>query len=89
MADNQNEVVSLENLTRFKERYDSQLSDSLRAKQDTLVAGENITIEGNVISASGGGGSPSDLYYPTLHGTMSLNGSGHYIDGDGGNVNLR
>lgn len=33
------------------------LNDELSAKQDTLVAGDNITISGNVISAIGGGGS--------------------------------
>lgn len=30
--------------------------DALSGKQDTLIAGDNITISGNVISASGGGG---------------------------------
>lgn len=34
----------------------SELSSGLNTKQDTLEAGENITIEGNVISATGGGG---------------------------------
>ena len=32
------------------------LNDELSGKQDTLIAGDNITISGNVISASGGGG---------------------------------
>ena len=32
------------------------LNDELSTKQDTLVAGDNITISGNVISAIGGGG---------------------------------
>lgn len=31
------------------------LNESLSAKQDTLIAGDNITISGNVISATGGG----------------------------------
>lgn len=38
----------------------TDLQTALNAKQNTLTAGDNITIENNVISASGGGG--SDLY---------------------------
>lgn len=39
--------------------YDKTTVDSkLAGKQDTLTAGENITIDGNVISATGGGGAP-------------------------------
>lgn len=34
---------------------DTELNTALSGKQDTLVAGTNITITGNVISASGGG----------------------------------
>lgn len=34
----------------------TQTDNLLNDKQDTLVAGDNITINGNVISASGGGG---------------------------------
>ena len=35
----------------------------LATKQDTLIAGDNITIVGNVISSTGGGGGiyPSDM----------------------------
>ena len=33
----------------------NELNDALSGKQDTLIAGDNITISGNVISASGGG----------------------------------
>ena len=35
----------------------------LAGKQDTLIAGDNITIVGNVISSTGGGGGiyPSDM----------------------------
>ena len=33
------------------------------SKQDKLTAGENITIDGNVISATGGGGSGTSNYY--------------------------
>ena len=35
----------------------TQISTALNAKQNTLVAGDNITISGNVISASGGAAS--------------------------------
>lgn len=50
------------------------LQDVLNAKQDQLVAGQNITISGNVISATGGGGS----------GTTYTAGNG--IDIDANNV---
>lgn len=34
----------------------SEVESGLATKQDTLIAGDNITIEGNVISSTGGGG---------------------------------
>lgn len=37
------------------------INDTLEDKQDTLIAGENITIENNVISATGGGGGGESL----------------------------
>ena len=40
---------------------DSELSTELESYQPKLTAGENITIENNVISASGGGGGGLDL----------------------------
>lgn len=47
----------------------SQTDSLLNDKQDTLTAGENITIENNVISAIGGGGvktlTADDYNYPT------------------------
>ena len=36
--------------------FEIQVKDELDGKQDTLTAGANITIENNVISATGGGG---------------------------------
>ena len=38
-------------------------SSVLEGKQDTLIAGDNITIVGNVISSTGGGGGiyPSEM----------------------------
>ena len=44
------------------------VTDELATKQDKLVAGDNIIIEGNVISSSGGGsgsGSGSVGIYPS------------------------
>lgn len=38
---------------------ESAITAAVSGKQDTLVAGDNITISGNVISADGGGGSAS------------------------------
>jgi len=37
----------------------AQVDEALAGKQDELVAGDNITIEGNVISATGGGSGDS------------------------------
>lgn len=39
----------------------TQLQTDVAGKQDQLTAGSNITIENNVISASGGGGAPVEL----------------------------
>ena len=39
--------------------------EALNGKQDKLIAGENITIEGNVISAQGGSGGVSQEYVDT------------------------
>lgn len=41
-----------------KNKIDSSV---LEGKQDTLIAGDNITIVGNVISSTGGGIYPSDM----------------------------
>ena len=41
-----------------QEKIDSSV---LATKQDTLTAGENITIENNVISSKGGSIYPSDM----------------------------
>ena len=42
----------------------TRLQENITGKQDTLIAGDNITIVGNVISSTGGGGGgiyPSDM----------------------------
>lgn len=49
------------------------LNSLLNNKQDTLTAGENITIENNVISATGGGSSELINGYPVYH--LHLNGA--------------
>lgn len=36
----------------------NMINQSVSGKQDTLIAGQNITISGNVISAAGGSGTP-------------------------------
>lgn len=40
----------------------SEVTSGLASKQDTLIAGDNITIEDNVISATGGGGGGGSSY---------------------------
>jgi hypothetical protein len=40
---------------------DTQIRELIAGKQDALTAGENITIENNVISSKGGGGGSVDL----------------------------
>lgn len=46
----------------------SEVTSGLAAKQDTLIAGNNITIEGNVISATGGGGGGGGTTYTAGNG---------------------
>ena len=49
--------------TDLSNYYNKQeVNSALSGKQDTLVAGDNITISGNVISATGGGGSEPSTY---------------------------
>lgn len=46
------------------QQTDAVITSAIAGKQDTLIAGDNITISGNVISASGGGGggmTPSEV----------------------------
>ena len=52
---------SIPNGSITKAKIDSSV---LAGKQDTLIAGDNITIVGNVISSTGGGGGgiyPSEM----------------------------
>ena len=49
------------------------LVDGLATKQGTLTAGTNITIENNVISATGGGGSGGTSNYTDLTNKPSIN----------------
>lgn len=46
----------------------SEVTSGLAAKQDTLIAGDNITIEDNVISATGGGGGGGGTTYTAGEG---------------------
>lgn len=46
------------------QQTDAVITSAIAGKQDTLIAGDNITISGNVISATGGGGggmTPSEV----------------------------
>jgi len=45
-------LIDLQLLTKFKEMYDTLMSSQLSGKQDTLTAGNNISITNNVISAT-------------------------------------
>lgn len=58
-------------LTAMVEENASDITALEGSKQDKLIAGENITIDGNVISASGGGGGTSD--YSRLTNKPSIN----------------
>lgn len=48
----------------------AKLLAMIAGKQDKLTAGENITIEDNVISASGGGGGGGDSYWRLFEGVL-------------------
>lgn len=45
--------------------------DDIETKQDKLIAGDNITINGNTISSKGGSGTPSD--YDTVKAQVEAN----------------
>lgn len=49
----------------------SNITALQNGKQDKLVAGDGITIDGNTISASGGGGGVSGDYLPLTGGTLT------------------
>ena len=49
--------TALEQWTAELDKFWGDINEALAGKQDTLIAGENITIDGNVISATGGGAS--------------------------------
>ena len=53
---------------------DTEIREELAKKQNTLVAGENITIEGNVISSTGGGGTGDTTDYTALSNKPKING---------------
>lgn len=59
-------------LTAMVEQNASDISALESSKQDKLVAGDNITIEGNVISATGGGGGGT-TDYEDLENKPSIN----------------
>lgn len=60
------------------EAVSDYVDDAVSGKQDTLTAGQNITIVGNVISASGGGGSKDWELFDTITIDTSL-GNVQYV----------
>lgn len=50
---------AINSLSSYTETHITQLQTDVAGKQDQLTAGQNITIQNNVISASGGGSSAS------------------------------
>lgn len=88
---------SCENLAkRVKDLEDccDEVQDELDNKQDTLIAGANITIVDNVISSTGGGGGSSNVLVATKESwnsnpnLIAQDGvvyvySNQYVDGDG------
>ena len=66
------EHQSLANYSTTEEMNNAISNHHDSTKQDTLTAGDNITIENNVISATGGGGGSSLPEYPTTNGNYSL-----------------
>lgn len=57
-------------------------AEALAGKQDKLIAGNNITINGNVISASGGGGG-SYNYINETDEKLTLGARNFEVDGEG------
>ena len=68
------------------------LNDELSGKQDTLIAGNNITISGNVISASGGGGNNvvevTQAEYDALVSAGTLDLTALYVISDAAAINV-
>ncbi len=67
------------------------LNNGLAAKQDKLTAGENITIQNNVISASGSGGSSYTLpqaSYSRLGGVKVVSNTSPYNNSDIGRITI-
>ena len=66
------EHQSLANYSTTEEMNNAISNHHDSTKQDTLTPGSNITIENNVISATGGGSGSSLPEYPTTNGNYSL-----------------
>lgn len=72
-VNNQGYLTEHQSLTAYSttQEVNSMIDEAVSGKQDTLIAGENITISGNVISAtSGGGGTDAPISAST--GTNSV-----------------
>ena len=66
------EHQSLANYSTTEEMNNAISNHHDSTKQDKFTAGDNITIENNVISATGGGSGSSLPEYPTTNGNYSL-----------------
>lgn len=60
----------------------ASLTARINTKQDALIAGENITIDDNVISAQGGASVTPYDEHPQMDGAASAGGSTKYARGD-------
>ena len=74
---------ALDTSTRIKIARGGMALEGLAGKQNVLTAGDNITIEGDVISASGGGASIEPYTSnPNMDGQASAGSSAKYARGD-------
>lgn len=68
---NYNDLSNKPNLSGYATK--SEVTSGLATKQDTLIAGNNITIVDNVISATGGGGGGGGTTYTAGNGIVIEN----------------
>ena len=64
------------------EEVEEMINEAVSGKQDTLIAGENITISGNVISATGGGSSNLPISAGTGVNSVIVNSTSNTASGN-------
>ncbi|MGL4616615.1 MAG: hypothetical protein ACRCUM_00090, partial [Mycoplasmoidaceae bacterium] len=85
--DNLNTKASNDALNALETSLNEDLDVLMNSKQDNLVAGDNITITGNVISSTGGGGT-IDAYTKTeTDNLLAPKADKTYVDGNFFKVN--